>query len=198
MTKISGGLKNPKIKKRFRGGDDSVKNSTLDSTKDGSQSPSLFSRAWTGIGSMLSGMSSLVSGTTSGLSSLVSNAASGLTANNTISPPKKTEVHIATEITPYKHWVDGTRVGVTSVYKNTGSTLKDSVKSADNFLFRIQKELLNNSQKNPEDVISSENLFKDSDTDNRVAVLYPLNDKRGGGGKKSKKKKRNVFIKKDI
>jgi hypothetical protein len=132
------------------------------------------------------------SGLTSGITSL-----SHLFVHdpNAVPKPKplgKTEVFIGTETTDYKHPLDGTNIGQTSVYKKTNSTNVDSVKSVDNFLSRMQQEILNSSEKDPVQIKSPEELFKNKDTEKRLGVFHALNDK-SKGGKKSKCKTRKYI-----
>ena len=69
---------------------------------------------------------------------------------NAVPKPKllpKTEVYMGTETTDYKHPLDGTNVGQINVYKKNNSVNVDSIKSVDNFISRVQEELLNSSEK---------------------------------------------------
>lgn len=138
------------------------------------------------------------SGVTSGITSLGHLFVHDPNAVQKPKPLGKTEVFIGTETTDYKHPLDGTNVGQTSVYKKTNSTNVDSVKSVDNFLSRMQQEILNSSQKDPLQIKSPEELFKNKDTEKRLGVFHPLNDKTDTGdakkgGKKSKRKTRKYI-----
>jgi hypothetical protein len=138
---------------------------------------------------IISGITSISKGLFSGISILFHdpNAAK---ASTTL---PKTEVFMSTQTTDYKHPLDGTNVGQINVYKNSNSKSVDAIKSADNFLSRMQEEILNSSEKDPLKVKTAEQLFKNKDTEKRLAVFYSLNDKTNkDGSKKGGKAKRNT------
>lgn len=120
---------------------------------------------------------------------------------NAVPKPKplpKTEVYMGTETTDYKHPLDGTNVGQTNVYKKSNSTNVDAIKSVDNFISRMQEEILNSSEKDPLQVKTPEELLKNKDTEKRLAVFHPLNDKtnkdvaKKGGKVKRKTRKHKI------
>jgi hypothetical protein len=121
---------------------------------------------------------------------------------NAASKPKllpKTEVYMGTETTDYKHPLDGTNVGQINVYKKNNSANVDSIKSVDNFISRVQEELLNSSEKDPLQVKTPEQLFKNKDTEKRLAVFHPLSDKTDTGeAKKGGKIKRKTRKQKTV
>ena len=148
-----------------------------------------------------SGINSIISNGSAISSSLASLAKTLIYDPNAVPKPKplpKTEVVMGTETTDYKHPLDGTNVGQINVYKKNNSTNVDSIKSVDNFISRMQEELLNSSEKDPLQVKTPEQLFKNKDTEKRLAVFHPLSDKSKGaintGGKKSKRKTRKHKI----
>jgi hypothetical protein len=107
---------------------------------------------------------------------------------------------MATETTDYKHPLDGTNVGQTNVYKKTNSVNVDSIKSVDNFISRVQEELLNSSEKDSSLVKTPEQLFKNKDTEKRLAVFHPLSDKTDTsedkkGGKSRRKTRKHKIVK---
>ena len=135
------------------------------------------------------------SGITSGVASLGQFFVHDPNAVPKPKPLSKTEVFIGTETTDYKHPLDHTNIGQTNVYKKSNSTNVDAIKGVDNFLSRMQEEILNSSEKEPILIKTPEELFKNKDTEKRLAVFYPLNDKTNKdvakkGGKKSKRKTR--------
>jgi hypothetical protein len=121
---------------------------------------------------------------------------------NAVPKPKllpKTEVYMGTETTDYKHPLDGTNVGQINVYKKNNSANVDSIKSVDNFISRVQEELLNSSEKDPLQVKTPEQLFKNKDTEKRLAVFHPLSDKTDTGeAKKGGKIKRKTRKQKTV
>jgi hypothetical protein len=135
------------------------------------------------------------SGVTSGITSLGHLFVHDPNAVPKPKPLPKTEVYMGTETTDYKHPLDGTNVGQINVYKKNNSVNVDSIKSVDNFISRMQEEILNSSEKDLVQIKSPEELFKNKDTEKRLGVFHPLNDKTNDGivkkgGKKSKRKTR--------
>ena len=142
-----------------------------------------------------SGINSIITNGSAISSSLASLAKNLIYDPNAASKPKplpKTEVYMATETTDYKHPLDGTNVGQINVYKKNNSVNVDSIKSVDNFISRVQEELLNSSEKDPLLVKTPEQLFKNKDTEKRLAVFHPLSDKSNGGKIKRKTRKHKI------
>ena len=132
------------------------------------------------------------SGLTSGITSLSHLFVHDPNAVQKPKPLPKTEVYMGTETTDYKHPLDGTNVGQINVYKKNNSVNVDSIKSVDNFISRVQEELLNSSEKDPLQVKTPEQLFKNKDTEKRLAVFHPLSDKSKGGKIKRKTRKHKI------
>jgi hypothetical protein len=141
---------------------------------------------------IVSGISSISKGIVSGIGTLFHDP-------NAKPKPKhvpKIEVFMGTETTDYKHPLDGTNVGDTYVYKSTNSPIIDSIKGVDNFMSRMQEDVLNSSEKDPLQIKKPEKLFKNKDTKKRLAVFHPLNDrsinaviKKGGKAKRNTQKR---------
>ena len=149
----------------------------LDSPSNFEKAKNALSSTGTAISSVGSNIKNGVVSAFSGITSAVSSGANFLTAQPSgPTPPKplpKTEIFIDTETTPYLN-IDKTHIGQTSVYKKTNSGATDSIKSAENFLSRLQKSILNDAEKDPAEVKKYEEMFKD--TSKRVTTLYPLKD----------------------
>ena len=131
-----------------------------------------------------SGINSIITNGSAISGSLASLAKTLIYDPNAVPKPKplpKTEIYMGTETTDYKHPLDGTNIGQINVFKKNNSVNVDSIKSVDNFISRVQEELLNSSEKNPSLVKTAEQLFKNKDTEKRVAVFHPLNDKAETG-----------------
>ena len=135
----------------------------------------------------ISGIASISKGIVSGIGTLFHDP-------NALPKPKhvpKTEIYMGTETTDYKHPLDGTNIGDTYVYKKTNSPIIDSIKGVDNFMSRMQEDVLNSSEKETVQIKKPEQLFKNKDIEKRLAVFYPLNDRSikaviKKGGKKYK------------
>jgi hypothetical protein len=137
------------------------------------------------------------SGLTSGMTSLGHFFVHDPNAVPIPKPLSKTEIYMGTETTDYKHPLDGTNIGQINVYKKNNSVNVDSIKSADNFLSRMQEDVLNSSEKDPLLVKPPEQLYKNKDTEKRLAVFYPLSDKsKGGKSRRKTRKHKNAKLQK--